>query len=93
MFLFPLQRETRHIDLTLYGEANRFTAMARTVGWPTAIAAKMILNGKSHNYVCNKINVVEATTLVAVSSCKKSRNTNIILYKEWGSLCSPTPCL
>ena len=40
-----MQQETRHIDLTMYGDPHGFTAMARTVGWPTAIAAKMILNG------------------------------------------------
>ena len=50
LFLFlGMQCEMRHIDLTLYGEVNGFTAMARTVGWPTAIAAKMILRGK-HNF-------------------------------------------
>ena len=36
----------RHIDLTMYGDPHGFTAMARTVGWPTAIASKMILNGE-----------------------------------------------
>ena len=51
IFCFPgMQSETRHIDLTLYGEVNGFTAMARTVGWPTAIAAKMILRGKYNFY-------------------------------------------
>ena len=53
-----MQRETRHIDLTLYGEVNGFTAMARTVGWPTAIAAKMILRGKL--YQCSPAHHIKA---------------------------------
>ncbi len=44
-----VQRETRHIDLTVYGTLSddtcAFTAMAQTVGRPIAIAAKLILNG------------------------------------------------
>ena len=46
-FYPPMQHEMRHIDLTMYGEPRGFTAMARTVGWPTAIASKMILSGES----------------------------------------------
>lgn len=30
----------------MYGAPNGFSAMAQTVGKPTAMAAKMILNGK-----------------------------------------------
>ena len=41
---FP--QETRHINLTMYGTPNEFTAMAQAVGKPAAIVAKMILNGK-----------------------------------------------
>ena len=44
--IYSSQQETRHIDLTMYGEPGGFTAMARTVGWPTAIASKMILDGE-----------------------------------------------
>lgn len=39
-------QEERHIDLTLYGSPHGFTAMAQTVGRPTAIAASMILSGE-----------------------------------------------
>lgn len=44
-----MQVERRHINLTMYGTfgvAGKFTAMAQTVGWPTAMAAKLILNGR-----------------------------------------------
>lgn len=35
--------ETRTVDFIHYGEINGSTAMAKTVGLPTAIAAKMVL--------------------------------------------------
>ncbi|KAK2187791.1 hypothetical protein NP493_154g03016 [Ridgeia piscesae] len=35
--------ETRHIDLIVYGNPDKYTAMTATVGFPTGIAAKMIL--------------------------------------------------
>ena len=38
--------ETRHIDLVVYGDPNGYSAMAKTVGFPTGIAAKMVLEGK-----------------------------------------------
>ena len=39
--------ETRHIDLIVYGDPDKYTAMTATVGFPTGIAAKMILESKS----------------------------------------------
>lgn len=39
------RRESRGINLVLYGDAKGHSAMARTVGYPTAIAVKMILDG------------------------------------------------
>ena len=39
--------ETKHVSLVVYGEHNGFSAMAKTVGYPTAIAARMILDGGS----------------------------------------------
>lgn len=39
------RRENRGINLVLYGETGGYSAMARTVGYPTAIAVKMILDG------------------------------------------------
>ncbi len=47
----------------MYGESNGDSAMAQTVGKPTAIAAKMILTGKK----CN--NIPSINSLVCLSSC------------------------
>ncbi len=38
--------ETKHISLVVYGEPNGFSAMAKTVGYPAAIAARMVLEGQ-----------------------------------------------
>lgn len=39
------RRESRGVNLVLYGDAAGHSAMARTVGYPAAIAVKMILDG------------------------------------------------
>jgi saccharopine dehydrogenase-like NADP-dependent oxidoreductase len=39
-------QEKRVINFVCYGEDNGYSAMAKTVGLPTAIATKMILDGK-----------------------------------------------
>jgi alpha-aminoadipic semialdehyde synthase len=36
-------KEMKTVDFIQYGDLNKFTAMAKTVGLPTAIAAKMVL--------------------------------------------------
>ncbi|XP_017652589.2 alpha-aminoadipic semialdehyde synthase, mitochondrial isoform X2 [Nannospalax galili] len=38
--------ENKTIDLVVYGDHNGFSAMAKTVGLPTAMAAKMLLDGE-----------------------------------------------
>lgn len=38
--------ENKTIDLVVYGDVNGFSAMAKTVGLPTAMAARMLLDGK-----------------------------------------------
>uniref|UniRef100_A0A2I3H9W3 Alpha-aminoadipic semialdehyde synthase, mitochondrial n=1 Tax=Nomascus leucogenys TaxID=61853 RepID=A0A2I3H9W3_NOMLE len=38
--------EHKTIDLVAYGDINGFSAMAKTVGLPTAMAAKMLLDGE-----------------------------------------------
>ncbi|XP_045876597.1 alpha-aminoadipic semialdehyde synthase, mitochondrial isoform X2 [Meles meles] len=38
--------ENKTIDLVVYGDINGFSAMAKTVGLPTAMAAKMLLDGE-----------------------------------------------
>lgn len=37
--------EDKYINLVVYGDDKGYSAMAKTVGYPTAIAAKMILEG------------------------------------------------
>lgn len=39
-------QEKRVINFVCYGEENGYSAMAKTVGLPTAIATKMVLDGK-----------------------------------------------
>lgn len=38
--------EMKHVSLVVYGDAQGFSAMAKTVGFPAAIAARMVLDGK-----------------------------------------------
>ncbi|KAM4675252.1 alpha-aminoadipic semialdehyde synthase, mitochondrial [Discoglossus pictus] len=38
--------EAKNISLVVYGDVNGYSAMAKTVGFPTAIAAKMVLDGE-----------------------------------------------
>ena len=38
--------EEYHVDFVVYGEPGSYSAMAKTVGYPTAIATKMVLEGK-----------------------------------------------
>lgn len=38
--------ETKHVSLVVYGDPCGFSAMAKTVGYPAAIAARMILDGE-----------------------------------------------
>ncbi|XP_060893053.1 alpha-aminoadipic semialdehyde synthase, mitochondrial [Labrus mixtus] len=38
--------ETKHISLVVYGDPKGFSAMAKTVGYPAAIAARMVLEGE-----------------------------------------------
>lgn len=45
--LWPGNRyEKKLVTLVSYGEKNGYTAMAKTVGIPTAIASIMVLHGK-----------------------------------------------
>lgn len=37
--------EMKHITLVVYGDPKGFSAMAKTVGYPVAIAARMVLDG------------------------------------------------
>ena len=46
--------ENKIVDLVVYGDANGFSAMAKTVGLPTAMAAKMLLDGSSFTGELNR---------------------------------------
>ena len=53
-------QELKKIDFTVYGDPNGYSAMAATVGFPTGIATKMILDGKlklalSYSIDCTQI--------------------------------------
>ena len=37
--------EIIHVNFVTYGNPNKYSAMAATVGYPTAIATKMVLEG------------------------------------------------
>ena len=41
--------EMIHVNFVIYGDPNKYSAMAATVGYPTAIATKMVLEGR---HVC-----------------------------------------
>lgn len=41
--------ETKHLSLVVYADPSGFSAMAKTVGYPAAIAARMVLNGELIN--------------------------------------------
>lgn len=50
--LWPGNRyEKKLVTLVSYGETNGYTAMAKTVGIPTAIAAIMVLQGESDKII------------------------------------------
>ncbi|XP_072856648.2 alpha-aminoadipic semialdehyde synthase, mitochondrial [Pogona vitticeps] len=38
--------EDKYVNLVVYGDTKGYSAMAKTVGYPTAIAAKMVLDGE-----------------------------------------------
>ncbi|XP_054153876.1 alpha-aminoadipic semialdehyde synthase, mitochondrial-like [Oppia nitens] len=39
-------KEQKNINFVVYGDPNGYSAMAKTVGYPAGIAAKMVLNGE-----------------------------------------------
>ena len=41
--------EMIHVNFVIYGDPNKYSAMAATVGYPTAIATKMVLEGRLHH--------------------------------------------
>lgn len=54
--LWPGNRhEKKLVTLVAYGDTYGYTAMAKTVGIPTAIATNMVLQGIPVGFVCNLI--------------------------------------
>lgn len=47
----------RHIDFVVYGDKDGYSAMAKTVGYPAAIAAKMVLESKYAENLIWKLNL------------------------------------
>lgn len=40
------KKEVRGVNFVVYGDSGGYSAMAKTVGYPAAIATKMILDGE-----------------------------------------------
>jgi alpha-aminoadipic semialdehyde synthase len=53
------RKERREITMTVRGDPASHTAMATTVGLPTAIAAKMVLDGKGNESQRFNLNVIK----------------------------------
>lgn len=53
------KEEIKTVDFIQYGDKNGYTAMAKTVGLPTAITARMVLESKiiktNHNQIDNEV--------------------------------------
>lgn len=58
------KRESKGINLVLYGDVNGHSAMARTVGYPTAIAVKMILDGNTMIKNNNNVSIVRINVFI-----------------------------
>lgn len=61
--------ETKHISLVVYGEPNGFSAMAKTVGYPAAIAAAMVLNGQCSSQLLTPLHCCGSSELWGVDLC------------------------
>lgn len=46
--------EQKCVSLVVYGDTKGYSAMAKTVGYPAAIAAKMVLDGMYFHMLSNK---------------------------------------
>jgi alpha-aminoadipic semialdehyde synthase len=70
--------ESHHIDLVVYGDANKYSAMAATVGFPTGIAAKMVLDGE----IQKRGSILPFTPDVYRPMLSRLKNENIIAREE-----------
>lgn len=78
--------ENKTIDLVVYGDINGFSAMAKTVGLPTAMAAKMLLDGKffsseDYLYICLYI-ISKTFSFGAAQNYDLSRNIQTLVGQE-----------
>jgi lysine-ketoglutarate reductase/saccharopine dehydrogenase len=68
------QKENRSINLVVYGEAGGYSAMAKCVGYPAAIATKMVLEGE----IQRKGMVMPITPEIYIPMLKRIENEGII---------------
>lgn len=66
-------KEKRNIELVVYGDPDNYSAMSKTVGYPTGIAANMILNGE----VQDKGTIVPIKTNIYNTMIKRLRDEGI----------------
>lgn len=73
--------ETKHISLVVYGDPDGFSAMAKTVGYPAAIAARMLLDGESVKIsICIDICEANAALCRPVSMCQANAIMLMLTY-------------
>lgn len=63
----------RHIDFVVYGDKDGYSAMAKTVGYPAAIAAKMVLESKYVESLISKLTLLIKSVNLELSLEKKSK--------------------
>lgn len=68
-----LSKESRAIDLVVYGDPQGYSAMAKTVGYPAGIAANMIMDGE----IQDKGVIVPTTTNIYNTMIKRLRDEGI----------------
>lgn len=78
--------ETKHISLVVYGEPNGFSAMAKTVGYPAAIAAHMVLNGQ---YCFTYMVLIEVCHFLSKCSTSGELSTKGLVVPMMKSIYSP----
>lgn len=84
--------ENKTIDLVVYGDVKGFSAMAKTVGLPTAMAAKMLLDGKFFHWRSEPVSVsspshsvpgYQVTTFALLAFTKSEPSQKIQVLADW----------
>ncbi|XP_057692582.1 alpha-aminoadipic semialdehyde synthase, mitochondrial-like [Corythoichthys intestinalis] len=65
--------ENKCVSLVVYGEDGRFSAMAKTVGYPAAIAARMLLDGE----ICSKGVLLPMSKEIYVPALKRLKDEGL----------------